>query len=264
MGTQILLFDGVGGDGNNFGTSTNRTVLDDASTISLIDSSPPFVGTFTTFGALSALRGKGANGDWKLHLEDTFQGDTGTLRNWAIAVAPLTCTDGGGACAGDNAVPIVDLNGAPAGTAFGASFTRGNGAVPIVDAANLSVSDANNVNLAGATLTLNNRLDGADEVLAVTPSGAITAANIAYSNGVLTITANAPLADYQTVLRSATYNNLSANPNTTARTINFVVNDGTANSEPAISTVQVLHPTARRSPRLKLSARVKTPRSTSR
>ena len=103
----------------------------------------------------------------------------------------------------------------------------------------LTVSDTDNANLASATLTLNNRPDGANEILAVTPSGAIVAGNIAYANGVLTITANAPLADYQNVLRSATYNNLSQNPDTTARTINFVVSDGTANSVAAVSTVQV-------------------------
>ncbi|MHC5831346.1 MAG: hypothetical protein ACYT04_89120, partial [Nostoc sp.] len=45
-------------------------------------------------------------------------------------------------------------------------------------------------------------------------------------NGVLTLTGTATVAQYQTALRSVTYQNSSDNPSTTTRTISFVVNDG--------------------------------------
>ena len=138
-----------------------------------------------------------------------------------------------------DAGPLLDLNGPSAGTGFTANFTEDGGAVPIVDSAALTVGNTNNANLASATITLSNRPDGTSETLTVMPSGAITADKIAYANGVLTITANASIADYQAVLRSAKYNNLSQSPDTTSRTVNFVIKDNGGNSATAAATVQV-------------------------
>src|SRR5690606_35655165 len=56
---------------------------------------------------------------------------------------------------------------------------------------------------------------------------------------VLSLTGTASLANYETALRSVSYNNTSGNPNTANRTISFVVNDGTANSTAATKTVSV-------------------------
>jgi VCBS repeat-containing protein len=55
----------------------------------------------------------------------------------------------------------------------------------------------------------------------------------------LTLTGPDTVANFQTVLRTVTYINTSPNPNTTARVIQFVANDGTANSAVATSTVTV-------------------------
>jgi VCBS repeat-containing protein len=132
--------------------------------------------------------------------------------------------------------PVVDLNGSGAGLGFSTTFTEGGGAVFIQDANALTVSATDGA-LSSATVTLSNRLNGSDETLAATPSGAILAADISYSNGVLRITKTAPLADYQAVLRSVRYNNSSNAPSTATRGIDFVVSDG--NSDSALATALV-------------------------
>ncbi|MEH2067655.1 MAG: Ig-like domain-containing protein [Nostoc sp.] len=125
-----------------------------------------------------------------------------------------------------NAAPKLDLNGSNgSGIDFNTSFT--GTAVSIVDS-DLSLIDSNSPNLVGATVTITNLQDAASEILAATITNTNITAN--YSNGVLTLAGTATVAQYQQVLKTITYNNTAANPNTTARKITFVVNDGAAHS----------------------------------
>ncbi|WP_373528350.1 DUF4114 domain-containing protein, partial [Nostoc sp.] len=55
----------------------------------------------------------------------------------------------------------------------------------------------------------------------------------------LTLTGDATVAEYQTALQSVTYQNSSDNPDTTARTISFVVNDGDFDSSPATRDINL-------------------------
>ena len=138
-----------------------------------------------------------------------------------------------------NDAPVVDLDGTaddPGGDIdVAAIFTEGTPVV-IVDAANLTVTDVDSPNLDSATVTITNLLDVGLETLVATPTGSITANYVAPT---LTLSGTDTLANYQQVLRTVTYNNTSQNPNTTARTITFVGNDGTVDSAPATSTVTI-------------------------
>src|SRR5439155_1426452 len=67
----------------------------------------------------------------------------------------------------------------------------------------------------------------------------ITAAYNA-GTGVLSLTGVTTVANYQQVLRTVTYNNTAAAPTTTARSVTFVVNDGTTNSATATSQVTMV------------------------
>ena len=157
-----------------------------------------------------------------------FTANDGTA-NSAIATTTLNI--------GANSAPQLDLNGASAGINFTATFVEGGGAVAAVDASNLSVSDANNTSLSSATATIVNLLDGGAEVLAANTEGTNIAANYNSDLGVLTLSGTDSLANYQQVLRSVTYNNTAINPNSTNRSINFIINDGTDNSPTATTTV---------------------------
>jgi hypothetical protein len=142
----------------------------------------------------------------------------------------------------NNAAPVVDLNGPAAGIGFGpVGFTEGAAAAAIVDPAQLTVIDTDSPNLASATVTITNPLDQPNETIgyscpAVAPacSGAIQVTDVSYTpaTGTLVITSNAPLADYQALLRTLTYTNASDNPTTTPRVITAAVNDGIATSSP--------------------------------
>jgi hypothetical protein len=139
-----------------------------------------------------------------------------------------------------NDAPVLDLNGPAAGIDFTAIFTDGGGAVAVVDAANLTVADVDNPNLASATVTLTDRPDGAVESLSSNTVGTSISA-VAYNaaTGVLLLNGPDTAANFQTVLRTVTYNNTSPNPNTTARSITFLVNDGADDSAIATSAVTV-------------------------
>ena len=141
--------------------------------------------------------------------------------------------------------PTLDLdddNSTAAGNNFSGAFTEGSAAA----AADTDVTiTAPTINLASATATLTNRLDGdANEALAATASGGILAGDITYTpaTGVLSIAPAAPqlVADFEAVLESLTYNNTDDVPTETDRIIHVTVTDtNTSTSEVAVSTLSV-------------------------
>lgn len=86
------------------------------------------------------------------------------------------------------------------------------------------------------TVTIANLQDGAEEVLAATPSGGLTVVAV---GGVLTISGNASPAVYQNALQTVTYQNASQDPTEGERYVQFVADDGEALSNVAVCTVTV-------------------------
>ena len=108
----------------------------------------------------------------------------------------------------------------------------------------ITISDTESPTLSTATVTITNFVSGED-LLAFTNDGS-TMGNISGSfnsgTGVLTLassSATATLAEWQAALRSVTYANTSATPSTTPRSVDFVVNDGTVDSNILTSTVNI-------------------------
>ncbi|WP_192257143.1 hypothetical protein, partial [Mesorhizobium silamurunense] len=121
---------------------------------------------------------------------------------------------------------------------YQATFTENGSAVAIADT-DVSITDADNTNVTSATITLTNAQ--ASDLLAVNgglPAG-ITASSYNSGTGVLTLSGSATLAAYQTALHQIVFSNSSDSPNTTDRSITVVVNDGSANSNTATSTIHV-------------------------
>ncbi len=137
-----------------------------------------------------------------------------------------------------NDAPVVDLNGSDAGEDFAATFNAGGTAVAIVGAG-LTVMDVDNTNLVSATATITNLLDGTEELLAVDTGGTSITANYSPSTGVLTLSGEDSVANYQFVLRSLTYGNSATNPATTARTVEVVASDGANASTVRTATVNI-------------------------
>ncbi len=132
-----------------------------------------------------------------------------------------------------NDVPILDLNGAATGINFSTVFTEDKGAVPIVSD-NFSLTDLDNSSLNSATIRIRNLSNPGAEFLSANTTGTNITATYNVATGTLELSGSDVIANYQQVLRSVTYNNTSQSPNTTARLIDFGVNDGAVNS--AIST----------------------------
>lgn len=106
-----------------------------------------------------------------------------------------------------------------------------NGAALAIDA-NLTVADSDSAQLTGATVSFVSGFSSGtgNDVLAVTNSNGITGTFNA-TTGVLTLTGNASVANYQQVLRTLTFRNTSENPSTTARVLRITVNDGTSTGQ---------------------------------
>ena len=92
------------------------------------------------------------------------------------------------------------------------------------------------------SITITNLLDGTDESLAVDTTGTNISALYNAATGVLALTGTDTLDNYQTVLRTATYNNASQDPDSTSRIIEFLVDDGDGivESARAVTTLTVI------------------------
>jgi subtilisin-like proprotein convertase family protein/outer membrane biosynthesis protein TonB len=77
---RVELFTDVGGSGADF----MDTFLDDSSPNSIGSASPPFTGTFSPEGSLSAFNGGGSAGDWRLEIFDDNAAEFGTLDDWTL------------------------------------------------------------------------------------------------------------------------------------------------------------------------------------
>jgi len=104
-----------------------------------------------------------------------------------------------------------------------------------------TISDPDSPTLVGLSVTITNPFDGPAEVLDATVTGTTIAKS--YSNGVLTLTGVAPIADYATVLRSITFNDVAATPYAAEdRVVTFVAYDGMAYS--TVATAKISDPPA--------------------
>jgi subtilisin-like proprotein convertase family protein len=81
-GTEVLLVNCRGGSLNDFQNTIFRA---DAQT-SIQQGRPPFRGTFRPEGNLLALRGKTAQGNWSLEVQDVAEQDGGALNRWALGL----------------------------------------------------------------------------------------------------------------------------------------------------------------------------------
>ena len=116
------------------------------------------------------------------------------------------------------------------------AFTEGDAATAITST--LTVTDADDPNLASATITISSNYQNGEDVLSFTNAGGITGSWNA-STGQLTLTGSATTTSYRTALRSVKYTNTSNAPNTLTRTVTFRVNDGTDNSNNVSRNISV-------------------------
>ncbi len=131
-----------------------------------------------------------------------------------------------------NAAPDIAVNET-------ALFIQGGDEV-IVDSKDLQISDADDSNLASATVTLTNRPNEGQEGLEATASGGVTI-NYNAETGRLRFDGSGEIDAYETMLSSLTYDNdATTTISKTDRILTFEVSDGLASSQPATMTLLVV------------------------
>jgi hypothetical protein len=123
--------------------------------------------------------------------------------------------------------PVNDAPGLSAMETAVVSYTE-NGA-PVLITNNLTVTDSDSTLLTGATVSITSNPAPAEDRLIYTDRPLITGA-YDESLGVLTLNGTATADQYQEALRSVAYLNISDDPTTVARTLEFTVSDATSTS----------------------------------
>ena len=95
---------------------------------------------------------------------------------------------------------------------------------PTVIDGGVTVTDGDSANLASGSVAITTGFVAGQDTLAFTNQNGITS-NYNSGTGVLTLTGSSSVANYQTALRSVTYQNTSDDP-TASRVVTFTVNDG--------------------------------------
>ena len=157
-----------------------------------------------------------------------------------ITTDDLGSTGSGGALSDSDtvAISVTVINDAPVVTSGPEFRSYKEDDPPIVVNPTLSVTDADSSLLTGATISITANYNGAQDVLAFTPQSGITGSWDA-GTGTLTLSGSATVAQYEAALQSVTYENTSQAPTTSARTVEFVVSDGTSDSGPATKSVSI-------------------------
>jgi hypothetical protein len=146
----------------------------------------------------------------------------------------------------DNNPPSVDLdldNSTAPGTNYRATFIENGAPVAIADT-DVRIADLDSTNLLSATLTVTNRQAG--DLLSVIGAlpGAITASTYDAGTGILTLSGNASLADFQTALRAIGFSTAGDDPLAGTRFIDVILIDSAGNAgqaAAALITVQAVN-----------------------
>lgn len=177
--------------------------------------------------------------------------DGGTVAHGIYtATAPgtftVTCTGDGGAVTGEAVItvpesdtepPSLDLDAGLAGLDYRVSHPVDAGPVYVTGRAGLTLTDPDSTTAVSARVTIVNLLDGANETLDATAPGRAVTVVYDAGTGTLELTGTDSLADYADTLRSVTYENTDAAPDTMPRQLEFTVNDGDQDSATATCEV---------------------------
>jgi len=193
--------------------------------------------TLTSTGATASLA------EWQAALRSITYSNTSNTPDTTTRSVTLVVNDGSlDSNTLQNSITVAATNDAPElATPGSETYTENGSAVAI--APGVTVSDADTSTLSSATVTITNFVAGED-VLAFVNDGT-TMGNISVGsnvNGVLTLTsagATATVSEWQAALRAVTYENTSENPDTTSRSIDVLINDGTDDSQVLTSTVTI-------------------------
>ncbi|MEM7314683.1 MAG: putative Ig domain-containing protein [Planctomycetota bacterium] len=126
----------------------------------------------------------------------------------------------------NNALPVVDLNGSDDGLNTTVEVPEGVSDLDLLDD-DFSITDADGTTLASATIRLRGLVDGPDERITIDTDGTSITQSFNDASGVLSLTGEDTIANYESVIRTLRYENDLATPTATNRSVDITVDDGT-------------------------------------
>ena len=198
-------------------------------------------GSWDSSGGVLTLSGSASKANYETAFESiTYQNTNTDDPDNTDRTVTWVVNDGSSNSAGvTSTITVADANDAPVVSDAGATlaYTEGDSAT-VIDGT-LTITDVDDTNMEGATITISSGYQSSEDVLAFTNANGITGSWDSV-NGVLTLSGSASKANYETAFESITYQNTNTDdPDNTDRTVTWVVNDGTSNSSGVTSTITV-------------------------
>ena len=159
----------------------------------------------------------------------TFVATDQDATNFGVGATRIITVTG---ISGVNSAPVISTT---AGSSV--SYTENDPPLPVDNA--VDIMDNDNTNLSSAAISISMNYTSGQDLLAFTNQAGISGSFDGVT-GVLTLLGTALVADYQTAVRSVTYENTSEDPSSMGREISVTVNDGTDNSNTGTRTIQVV------------------------
>ncbi|MBX3680413.1 MAG: DUF4347 domain-containing protein, partial [Rhodocyclaceae bacterium] len=158
----------------------------------------------------------------------------------AARTVRMVLTDGVGGISSPatKTVNVTAVNDAPVLVVNSTPLVYGAGQVVSIDPA-LSLTDVDSATLVSATVRFSAGYIRSEDTLAFVNQLGITGSFNA-STGRLTLTGTATVADYQTALRSVTYQDVNGTPTQGTLRVSFTVNDGLVDSNVAVRTLNIV------------------------
>jgi len=197
-------------------------------------------GTFNTSNGSLSLSGSASIADYEAAIRSVTYENSNDTPDTATRTIGILVSDGpalSNLLTRD--ITINAINDAPVASAIESStliYAENAGSVAITDT--LAFSDIDHTGFSSATVQITGNLNSAEDILEFSTQNGISG-TYDDSNGTLSLSGAASIADYETALRGVTYINNSDNPDTAIRTISFTVNDGTDSSNLQTRTVSI-------------------------
>jgi VCBS repeat-containing protein len=225
---------------SNVSASTDKhTAID----INVLSSCSDPDGDTLTVTAVNTTGTKGSvsiNGNGTVHYDPNGQFDGLTQGQTATDTFTATVSDGFTITTTTVTVTINGVNDKPVIASVETTPLAYRAQTPpVAITSTLTISDDDDSTMAGATVSITSGLDAAADLLSFTNANGITGSYDS-SAGVLTLTGNASIADYQAALRSVEFSTQDNSTSPAARTISFQVTDSVgAASNTATRTIDV-------------------------
>ena len=197
-------------------------------------------GSYDSGTGVLTLSGSASVANYQTALRSVTYTDTSNTPNTANRIISFVVSDGTDASTvATKTVSVTAVNDVPVVTASGGT-TAASEQVAIAVDSGLTLSDADNTNLASASVSITTGFQAGQDVLTFVDQNGISGSYDS-GTGILTLSGSASVANYQTALRSVTYTDTSNTPNTANRTVSFAVNDGT---DPSVASTKTMSVTA--------------------